>query len=93
MLLDSNIVIYAAEPNYDAVREFIGKHSPLVSVISNQFDDDANAVEAVRRWENGVRIKTPESYHRINLPDKGWTIVYKNTSRKIDSYDIRLSSD
>ena len=34
MLLDSNIVIYAAEPNYDAVREFIGKHSPLVSVIS-----------------------------------------------------------
>jgi predicted nucleic acid-binding protein len=34
MLLDSNIVIYAAEPNYAAAREFIAKHNPSVSVIS-----------------------------------------------------------
>jgi len=34
MLLDSNIIIYAAEPGYDEVREFIAKHAPAVSVIS-----------------------------------------------------------
>ncbi len=34
MLLDSNIVIYAAEPKYDSVRNFIEQQSPVVSVIS-----------------------------------------------------------
>ncbi|MCP4422225.1 MAG: type II toxin-antitoxin system VapC family toxin [Chloroflexi bacterium] len=34
MLLDSNILIYAAEPGYDEVREFITKHETAVSVIS-----------------------------------------------------------
>ena len=33
MLLDSNIVIYAAEPKYDSVRYFIEQQSPVVSVI------------------------------------------------------------
>jgi predicted nucleic acid-binding protein len=34
MLLDSNIIIYAAEPGYDAVRSFIAPEQPLVSVVS-----------------------------------------------------------
>jgi toxin FitB len=34
MLLDSNIVIYAALPEYGALRDFIAKHAPAVSVIS-----------------------------------------------------------
>jgi hypothetical protein len=34
MLLDSNIVIYAAEPNYDSVRRFIAQQKPVVSIIS-----------------------------------------------------------
>ena len=34
MLLDSNIIIYAAEPKYDSVRHFIEQQSPAVSVIS-----------------------------------------------------------
>lgn len=34
MLLDSNILIYAAEPKYDSVRYFINQQSPVVSVIS-----------------------------------------------------------
>jgi len=34
MLLDSNIVIYAAEPGYDALRKFVAEHGPVVSVIS-----------------------------------------------------------
>lgn len=34
MLLDSNIIIYAAKPEYEALRLFIAKHSPVVSAIS-----------------------------------------------------------
>jgi len=34
MLLDSNILIYAAEPEYDYVRQFIIKQKPIISVIS-----------------------------------------------------------
>ncbi|OQY54013.1 MAG: hypothetical protein B6245_21960 [Desulfobacteraceae bacterium 4572_88] len=34
MLLDSNIVIYAAESACDNIRIFIAKHHPVVSVIA-----------------------------------------------------------
>jgi len=34
MLLDSNIIIYAALPEYGTLRDFIAKHAPAVSVIS-----------------------------------------------------------
>ncbi len=34
MLLDSNIIIYAAQPEYAALRQFIETHTPAVSVIS-----------------------------------------------------------
>ncbi len=34
MLLDSNILIYAADPGYDHLRQFIAKIEPVASVIS-----------------------------------------------------------
>ncbi len=34
MLLDSNIIIYAAQPQNDDLRTFIAQHSPFVSALS-----------------------------------------------------------
>jgi predicted nucleic acid-binding protein len=34
MLLDSNIIIYAAQPQNEALREFIAEHAPSVSLVS-----------------------------------------------------------
>jgi hypothetical protein len=34
MLLDSNIIIYAAQPQYESLRDFVAKHAPSVSAIS-----------------------------------------------------------
>ena len=34
MLLDSNIIIYAAQPQYPQLREFIAERSPAVSALS-----------------------------------------------------------
>jgi hypothetical protein len=34
MLLDSNLIIYAAQPEHAALRQFIETHTPAVSVIS-----------------------------------------------------------
>jgi len=34
MLLDSNIIIYAAQAGHARVRQFIADHTPAVSVIS-----------------------------------------------------------
>jgi hypothetical protein len=34
MLLDTNIIIYAANPEYSALRELIEKQKPVVSVVS-----------------------------------------------------------
>lgn len=34
MLLDSNVIIYAAQPDYSGLRAFIAEHAPSVSSIS-----------------------------------------------------------
>lgn len=34
MLLDSNIIIYATQPEYVWLREFIAEHEPVVSALS-----------------------------------------------------------
>ena len=34
MLLDSNIIIYAAQPKYSELRRFIAEHTPAVSAVS-----------------------------------------------------------
>ena len=34
MLLDSNVIIYAARPEHAALREFIADHAPAVSIVS-----------------------------------------------------------
>lgn len=34
MLIDSNILIYAAEPQYDYVRKFISNKNSMISIIS-----------------------------------------------------------
>jgi len=34
MVLDSNIIIYAALPEHSALQDFIAKHAPVVSAIS-----------------------------------------------------------
>lgn len=34
MLLDSNIIIYAAKPEYQGLRNFVAKHAPAVSAVS-----------------------------------------------------------
>lgn len=34
MLLDSNIIIYAARPEHEALRRFIAEHAPSVSAVS-----------------------------------------------------------
>ena len=35
MLLDSNIIIYAAQPQHEALRQFIAVHVPTVSLVSH----------------------------------------------------------
>jgi toxin FitB len=34
MLIDSNIIIYAAMPDHQMLRDFIAEHAPAVSAVS-----------------------------------------------------------
>ena len=34
MLIDSNIIIYAARPEHENLRQFIAEHTPAVSAVS-----------------------------------------------------------
>jgi hypothetical protein len=54
---------------------------------------DANSKEAVRRWNNGVRVLQFDSFERKNISGLGWTIVFKNTDQRISGMDVWLSSE
>ncbi len=57
------------------------------------FTDDPNSVEAVRRWDNGVRVQNASSFERKDLGgDLGWTIVYKNTTERVSGMEAWLSN-
>ncbi len=59
MLLDSNIIIYSALPEYEFLREFIRNNSPFVSDISR--------VEVLGfRKLSGEDIEYFETFFRIN---------------------------
>lgn len=34
MILDSNIIVYSAEPQYQTIRDLIARHAPSVSAVS-----------------------------------------------------------
>jgi hypothetical protein len=55
--------------------------------------NDAHAVEAVSRWDQGVRVVNGTAFERIILEEKGWTIVYAGTLRAIDGMDVVLTTD
>jgi hypothetical protein len=56
------------------------------------FPDDANAVEALRRWDNGVRV-TNKSYFERHVEDGGPGITYRGTRTVIDGMDVKLTTD
>ena len=54
--------------------------------------DESHVAEAVRRWKKGVRVVNASSFDRVIVNGK-WTIVYKGTTRAINSADVRLNTD
>ena len=58
--------------------------------FAQRYDDPSN-MEAIKRWEAGIRISNLEEFERRNIPGKGWTIVYRNTNYKVDTSDILLT--
>ncbi len=56
-------------------------------------EEDPNSVEAVRRWDAGVRVINAELFDRVILQNRGWTLVYKGTERAINGMDVKLTGD
>ncbi len=56
------------------------------------YPEDLNAVEAVRRWSNGVRVTNANQFQRRIVEGKSWQIVYKGTKRTIDGMDVILTT-
>lgn len=75
MLVDSNIIIYAAEANGDKCRDFIRLHSPSVSVISQievlgyhkLSDIDKLLLEQIFQTLTPIAITTPIVQETIRL--------------------------
>jgi uncharacterized membrane protein len=57
MILDSNIIIYAAQPAHYSLRQFIQEHVPTVSVISyiEVFGYHRLVAEERQSWSSSFR--------------------------------------
>jgi hypothetical protein len=53
---------------------------------------DPESVEAVRRWDAGIRIENIDRFERKVVPGKGWQVVYKGTLEKADYGDFKLTA-
>jgi len=62
-----------------------------VDAYYRQWSDQAMAVEAIRRWDAGVRVTNIESFERKVVG--AWMVVYQGTSTQISGWDVILSTD
>lgn len=54
--------------------------------------DEAEADEAVKRWQSGTRIRNPQSFERIEIAGLGPKVVYKGTQTPILGSSVQLKS-
>ena len=54
--------------------------------------DDPNSVEAVKRWDAGVRVTNADLFERKKV-DGTWRITYKGTDTAINGMDVILTTD
>lgn len=81
--------------NYDENRvRFILADSQLGGVIGyyRGHPEDSHSVEAVRRWDQGVRVVNIDQFERKIVGS--WTVTYKGTNKTINALiDIKLTTD
>ena len=58
-----------------------------------QENNDPNTKEAVKRWENRVRVSNINKFERKIVEGKGWLIVHKGTNNRVHGDDIKLTTD
>ena len=54
---------------------------------------DAPTVEAVKRWDAGVRVKNIKKFERKDVSGRSWLIVHKGTEYLVNGSDIKLTTD
>ena len=83
-----------ASPIYDKELRYRLADMQLGGVVGfyRQFNDPPT-VQAVRCWDNGVRVSNISRFERRDLPGRSWTIVYAGTETATDGHDIRLTTD
>ena len=82
--------------NFDEARvRYILLDSQLGDVIDyyRSVPNDESVTEALRQWDNGIRVVNTSCFERIIVENQGWQVVYSGTSTLVDSADILLSSD
>ncbi len=58
-----------------------------------QENNDPNTKEAVKRWENRVRVSNINKFERKIVEGKGWLIVHEGTNNRVHGGDIKLTTD
>lgn len=84
-----------ANGNDEARIRYILADAQLGEVIEyyRQYTDDPVIAEAVRRWDNGVRVANIDLFERLIVVHAGWKVVYRATLQVINANDIALTSD
>jgi predicted nucleic acid-binding protein len=90
VLLDSNIIIYAARPEHQALRRFIAEHAPAVSVVSYvEVLGYHRLTEQDRRYFEDFFIAAPVLQISIDILDRA---TYLRQQRKIGLGDALIGA-
>ena len=86
--------LYAEQYNESTVRYIMLDISLGGPISFYRNANDANSIEAVARWDKGIRIQNYSSFERKDLGgDLGWTVVYKNTTQRVPGMIAWLSNE
>jgi hypothetical protein len=84
-----------ATGNDNARIRYILADAQLGGVIDyyRQYINDPSTAEAVKLWNQGIRVVNINQFERIIVGNAGWKVVYAKTDATINGTDVVLTSD
>lgn len=91
--LAASSVAFAQQFSESTVRYILAditKGGPISYYVDHSYDP--NALEALQRWQSGVRVLNGGNFERRYIGDSPW-IVYSGTTKIVDGMDVKLTTD
>ena len=66
---------------------------PMEEIYRTQFSKDINVIEALRRWDAGVRVTNADEFEKVILDRRSVFVRSSAPTMEIDEMEIMLTTD